>query len=413
MEALNRNGFASNIQNDANGQLNQADSTFQQQQEMQALANQSLGNDLWILAAQKVQEQLSISQEKTVVFVGEKSSGKSSLISKFLDEPVKDDMKETTALDFRYGTRIKDEKKQKVNIYELGGGRIVANLLAAPLTAFHISNSAVCIVLDLSSPGGAIDSLQYWIAVIREHSQKAIEELQKTNPKVFQMMQQRVQERFEKHDDRNKINVSMVPIIVIGSKFDIFANQYESVKKRQLCLALRYICHQNGCDLVFASVKEKLPSQLFKAMITRHVFDSNLQAKVEKDHNQALNIYAGSDNFSSIGEPEGAGMRGKVSFEKLWQDIIEQQFPKANSNQQGVQLGDLKKYAEEKIDAMRQQKDEELEQYKKEIERSKRFESQKIAGGAQVGPLNLDGKISVKKKVVASGSIKRAAPPNR
>lgn len=45
------------------------------------------------------------------MFVGEKSCGKSSLIAKFLDEPVKDDMKETTALDFRYGTRIKDEKK--------------------------------------------------------------------------------------------------------------------------------------------------------------------------------------------------------------------------------------------------------------------------------------------------------------
>ena len=55
-----------------------------------------------------------------MVFVGEKSCGKSSLIAKFLDEPVKDDMRETTALDFRYGTRIKDEKKQKVNIYELG-----------------------------------------------------------------------------------------------------------------------------------------------------------------------------------------------------------------------------------------------------------------------------------------------------
>jgi len=58
-----------------------------------------------------------------VVFVGEKQSGKSSLIAKFLDEPVKEDMKETTALDFRYGTRIKDEKKQKVNIYELGKNR--------------------------------------------------------------------------------------------------------------------------------------------------------------------------------------------------------------------------------------------------------------------------------------------------
>lgn len=39
-------------------------------------------------------------------------------------------------------------------------------------------------------------------------------------------------------------------------------------------------------------------------MVTRHVFDSNLQAKVDKDHNQPLNIYTGSDNFLQIGEPE-------------------------------------------------------------------------------------------------------------
>lgn len=45
------------------------------------------------------------------MFVGEKRSGKSSLIARLLDEPVKDDMKETTALDFRYGTRVKDDKK--------------------------------------------------------------------------------------------------------------------------------------------------------------------------------------------------------------------------------------------------------------------------------------------------------------
>jgi hypothetical protein len=42
------------------------------------------------------------------------------LIAKYLDEPVKDDMKETTALDYRYGVRTKDDKKQKFNIYELG-----------------------------------------------------------------------------------------------------------------------------------------------------------------------------------------------------------------------------------------------------------------------------------------------------
>ena len=52
-----------------------------------------------------------VTNEKTVVFVGEKLSGKSSLINKFLDEPVKDDMKETTALDYRYGNRVKEDKK--------------------------------------------------------------------------------------------------------------------------------------------------------------------------------------------------------------------------------------------------------------------------------------------------------------
>ena len=80
---------------------------------------------------------LGVSQEKTVVFVGEKSSGKSSLIAKFLDEPVKDDMKETTALDFRYGTRIKDEKKQKVNIYELGMPIALSLLLLLPPILFN------------------------------------------------------------------------------------------------------------------------------------------------------------------------------------------------------------------------------------------------------------------------------------
>ena len=52
-------------------------------------------------------------------------SGKTSLIAKLLDEPVKEDMKETTALDFRYDTKIKEQKKQKINIYELGKMRYV------------------------------------------------------------------------------------------------------------------------------------------------------------------------------------------------------------------------------------------------------------------------------------------------
>ena len=70
-----------------------------------------------------------------------------------------------------------------------------------------------------------------------------------------------------------------------------------------------------------------------------------------------------------------------MAFEKLWQEIIESQIPKsaAVANKDPAQvLGDMRRYLEDKVDSMRQQKDDELESYKKEIERAKRFENQKV-----------------------------------
>lgn len=123
-----------------------------------------------------------------------------------------------------------------------------------------------------------------------------------------------------------------------------------------MCLALRYICHAYGCDLVFASIKEKLPSTLFKAMLSRHLAPEAPLLKVERDHNQALNVYGGSDAFAQIGEPEGAGMRRNVPFERLWQELVEQQIPKnmtaANKDPAQV-IGDMRRYAEDKVDSMR------------------------------------------------------------
>jgi hypothetical protein len=62
-----------------------------------------------------------------------------------------------------------------------------------------------------------------------------------------------------------------LPVVVIGSKFDIFANTFEPIKRKQVCLALRYIAHANGCDLVFSSTKEKLPGAMYKAMLNRYL----------------------------------------------------------------------------------------------------------------------------------------------
>lgn len=70
-------------------------------------------------------------------------------------------------------------------------------------------------------------------------------------------MRTRLEANWSSNEDRNKINLSLVPTVIIGAKFEIFANSNESIKKKLLCNALRYIAHTYGCDLVFGSIKEK------------------------------------------------------------------------------------------------------------------------------------------------------------
>jgi acetyl-CoA carboxylase alpha subunit len=57
-------------------------------------------------------------------------------------------------------------------------------------------------------------------------------------------------------------------------------------------------------------------------------------------------------------------MRRNVAFERLWQELVESLIPKnataANKDPAQV-LGDMRRYLEDKVDSMRQQKDEELE----------------------------------------------------
>ena len=66
-------------------------------------------------------------------------------------------------------------------------------------------------------------------------------------------------------------------------------------------------------------------------MLNKYLAPDQPLSKVDKDPNQPLNIYAGSDSFTAIGEPEGAGMRRNVAFEKLWQELVETNIPKIAS----------------------------------------------------------------------------------
>lgn len=84
--------------------------------------------------------------------MGDKGSGKSSIISSLLDLTMLDHP-ETIALSFKSGVKVNDESRVQLNVYELGGGTNFANLLEAPMKeSGQIVQTTLCIVLDLSKP---------------------------------------------------------------------------------------------------------------------------------------------------------------------------------------------------------------------------------------------------------------------
>lgn len=74
----------------------------------------------------------------------------------------------TTALDFKSGSKQRDDKSVKVNVYELGGGRVLANLLSTVFVGNIIDSITIVLCIDLSKPGNSIEDLLFWLKTIRD-----------------------------------------------------------------------------------------------------------------------------------------------------------------------------------------------------------------------------------------------------
>jgi len=134
---------------------------------------------LLILQSRSV-EYKKMDQQRTFIFCGDKKVGKSSLINKLLGIQVnsQDQIKEKVALQYKFGNSTFEDYKTKVITYELGGGRVLSNLLQSPLSMNNLINVAsICVVIDLSKPGNCIESLLFWIAEVKKYSMASLKEL--------------------------------------------------------------------------------------------------------------------------------------------------------------------------------------------------------------------------------------------
>ncbi|KAJ6666949.1 hypothetical protein lerEdw1_018951 [Lerista edwardsae] len=308
--------------------------------------------------------------ERSLFFTGNKNGGKTTIILRCLD---RDEIpKPTLALEYTFGRRAKGHNTPKdiAHFWELGGGTSLLDLIPIPITTANIRTFAVVLVLDLSKPNELWPTMENLLQVTRKHVDKVITKLGQTNPKVATEMKQKIWNSLPKdHPDREMIDPFPVPLVIIGSKYDTF-HEFDSEIKKIIYKTLRFVSHYYGASLVFTSKSEALLLKA-RAFINHLAFGFDRSKSMSVDQNKPLFIPAGLDSLSQIGPPPAAESDiGKLHAQtpmELWKKVFQKAFPPKTIGvfREVKDPAQDPQYAEYEVDAMRTQKNQELEQYKR------------------------------------------------
>lgn len=227
---------------------------------------------------------------------------------------------------------------------------------------------------------------------------KLLQKVQKKDPEKAAAIEARANDKWAGHEDARRVFPIPCPIIIIGTKYDQIADQ-ESEKLKWICRGLRFFAHQNNADLVFSHTKEKGFGEL-RSMARDYLFTSDeaRAVKLQTEHTRMLSVKSGQDKLTKIGEPQNPG---SMDMTQAWIHCVESYFnngkeieEKDRSQQIALLAKSVVKYPEQKVDSMRQQKDQELDRYRKEKESEKRFQANRKAraGGKKLVVKNIKKK---------------------
>uniref|UniRef100_A0A5G2QUG0 Cytoplasmic dynein 2 light intermediate chain 1 n=1 Tax=Sus scrofa TaxID=9823 RepID=A0A5G2QUG0_PIG len=327
--------------------------------------------------------------------------GKTTIILRCLDRD--EPPKPTLALEYTYGRRAKGHNipKDIAHFWELGGGTSLLDLISIPITSDTLRTFSVVLVLDLSKPNDLWPTMENLLQATKRHVDKVIMKLGKKNSKAASEMRQKIWSNMQKdHPDRELIDPFPIPLVIIGSKYDIFQD-FDSEKRKVICKTLRFVAHYYGASLMFTSKSEALLLKI-RGVINQLAFGIDKSKSICVDQNKPLFITAGLDSLSQIeksvhkyswhlycNRPKVEKSRchstglppvpdndiGKIQAHSpmdLWKKVYEKLFPpKSISTQKDVKdPARDPQYAECEVDEMRIQKDQELEQYKRSSSKS-------------------------------------------
>jgi hypothetical protein len=211
-------------------------------------------------------------------------------------------------------------------------------------------------------------------------------------------------------------------LLVVGHKYDAI-READSVRKKAITSALRYLAHCHGGAVVTTSSRDKSSLAAYRALLGAAAFGTEARRGAQTDPGRPLYIPAGADSLESIGLPitvtgAAASSRADIEngaaafegrFERFMTSVRHYYPPAAASGAPGAEWEEVdaasvlpapstmapgstltfadeaSRYPEPMIDSLRVQKAEEAARYAREAERRLRLEAKAAASGPSGG----------------------------
>ncbi|CAI5451762.1 unnamed protein product [Caenorhabditis angaria] len=258
-----------------------------------------------------------------VIIAGNRKSGKSSFQANFLEK--REELKESVGLEFSFGRRTRGNVKDIANLWELGGGHSVVQLLSVPISSANVEVCSMFILLDMTK----LEEMWTTLETVVEAARKIVENLAKFDAGLETRLGEKIKIRLEKVEegDRKICQPCPIPLTIVASKYDEFQN-FESEKRRNLSSYLRFLAHYYGAHLMMYSSKMEQFAKLVKNMTSHFAFGTIFPQGTVKDHNAPIFFRCGNDSFEDIGLPPAADnfMRHSSPFE-MWKDSFNSLYP--------------------------------------------------------------------------------------
>lgn len=277
---------------------------------------------------------------------------------------IPDELPRSVALEYLFARRRTNGGYQNVcHIWELAGGTLYTNLIDFALNGDTIDTFSAVLVADLSRPTELMDTLETLIDFVSSK----IKDIVAKDAQLKDRLKNAASERMgETHEDLGVMTPLLVPLVIVGSKYDIFSSKFTLAQKKVINGYMRLIAHTSGAALVYIShTSESTMNRLTKILedLAFSPQPSNLSMSAVIDVSKPLLIPFGCDSFQLIGSP--------VSLDDARREL-DHMFPQEEGN--FVIPDDPAKdprYVERQIDLIYSVRKGQLEEYKSRLDLAK------------------------------------------